>query len=83
MSGCVLMWFGNLMVNVRRRGWVVTVPGKPEEAAYLESLGVGDRARMAVEGGEGRSRPTLPDECLTQQERLREAQERLRRRLQG
>jgi hypothetical protein len=69
------------MINVRRRGWAVTVPGKPAEAAYLAELGVCDRARLAVEREEGYRLPGLSDECLSQRERLREAQEAMRRQL--
>lgn len=81
MSGCVLMWYGDLMINIRRRDWIVTVPGKPEEAAYLTELGVCDRAKLAVERGEGYRHPTLSDGCLAQRARLVEAQDAMLRHL--
>jgi hypothetical protein len=81
MSGCVLLLYGELLINVRRRDWTVTIPGKPDEAEFLMELGVCERAKMAVEIGEGYRRQILSDECLAQRERLVEAQEAMRRAL--
>lgn len=81
LSGCVLMIYGSLSINVSRRTWRVTVPGNPDMAAFLESLGVGDRAKLAAERGEGVPRPILSDECLRQRARLVATQAALRLRL--
>ncbi|MGR3315409.1 hypothetical protein [Roseovarius indicus] len=78
MSGCVILVFGDLFVSVRRRDWHVTVPGRPEEAAYLESLGVADRAKLAIERGEGPASGYVPHASRA---RLVAGQEAMRRAL--
>lgn len=79
MSGCVVMCYDELTLLVSRRNWTVTMPGKRDEAEYLESLGVGRRARLAVERREREPGTYQPQVDNRYETALREFRRRLAR----
>lgn len=75
MPGCVVLRYSGLAVLVSRRTWRVKMPGREAEAEYLDALGVGERARVAVERGEGSQAERVPNPSVA---RLAAAQEAMR-----
>lgn len=59
-AGSVRLSFGEVWCLVRRSDWRVYVPWDQSEADELTSMGLGERARRAVDGREGVWRSTTP-----------------------
>ncbi|MCZ4366645.1 hypothetical protein [Sulfitobacter dubius] len=53
LDGAIFLFYDGITVNISRWQMRVICPFDPAEAAFLESLGVLERAKEVIENGEG------------------------------